>query len=107
MDYNFLSKTVLFRGASPEEIQSMLSCLSAETKQYQRGNIIYHAGDSISSLGLVLSGRLSIEYDDVRATKAFWTMLRPDRCLLKLMHGFLESLCWSMSLLWMHPKSCF
>lgn len=65
MDYLFLSKTVLFRGVSPEEVQSMLDCLSAEKRQYQRGDVIYHAGDVITSMGLVLSGSVSIENNDV------------------------------------------
>lgn len=65
MDYLFLSKTVLFRGVSPEEVRSMLDCLSAEKRQYQRGDVIYHAGDVITSMGLVLSGSVSIENNDV------------------------------------------
>lgn len=70
MDYIFLSKTVLFHGASPEEVETMLSCLHAETKIYQRGNVIYHAGDVIRSMGLVLSGSVSIENDDVWGNKS-------------------------------------
>lgn len=70
MDYHFLSKTILFRGTSPEEVQAMLGCLSTETRQYQRGNVIYHAGDFVSSMGLVLSGSVSIENDDVWGNKS-------------------------------------
>ena len=70
MDYNFLSKTILFRGASPDEVEAMLGCLNAETKKFQRGSVIYHAGDVISSVGLVLSGSVSIENDDVWGNKS-------------------------------------
>jgi len=70
MDYNFLSKTPLFRGASPEEIRSMLTCLNAERRQFSRGSIVYHAGDVIHSVGLVLSGSVSIETDDVWGNKS-------------------------------------
>lgn len=65
MDYHFLSKTILFRGVSPEEVRLMLGCLNTETKRFQRGGVIYHAGDVVSSIGLVLSGSVSIENDDV------------------------------------------
>ena len=70
MDYHFLSKTILFRGTSPEEVRTMLDCLSAENKQFQRGSVIYHAGDVIHSIGLVLSGSVSIENDDVWGNKS-------------------------------------
>ena len=48
----------------------MLTCLSAETKTYQRGELIYHAGDVVTSIGLVLSGSVSIENDDVWGNKS-------------------------------------
>ena len=70
MNYIFLSKTILFREIRPDEIQSLLSCLRAEVKRYSRGSIIYHIGDSVSSMGLVLSGSVSIENDDVWGNKS-------------------------------------
>lgn len=76
MDYHFLSKTVLFRGASAQEVETMLTCLKAETKKYQRGNVVYHAGDTVSALGLVLSGSVSIENDDVWGNKSILDYVR-------------------------------
>ena len=70
MDYLFLSKTVLFRGISPEEIKSMMCCLQAFTKSYPRSAIIHHAGDIIHSVGMVLSGSVSIENDDIWGNKS-------------------------------------
>ena len=55
MDYQFLSQTMLFSGESPEEIKEMLSCLGAVTRSYGKGEIIYHAGECVHSMGLVLS----------------------------------------------------
>ena len=77
MDYHFLSKTILFRGTSPEEVRTMLDCLSAENKQFQRGSVIYHAGDVIHSIGLVLSGSVSIENDDVWGNKSILDKVGP------------------------------
>ena len=37
MDYNFLEKTILFRGVSDEEIKEMLVCLGGEVKHYTKG----------------------------------------------------------------------
>ena len=70
MDYLFLSKTVLFRGISPDEVKSMMSCLQAFTKSYPRGTIIHHAGNAIHSVGMVLSGSVSIESDDIWGNKS-------------------------------------
>ena len=44
MDYLFLSKTILFRGISPQEIEGMMSCLQATVKTFPRGANIYYAG---------------------------------------------------------------
>lgn len=64
MDYNFLEKTILFRGVSDEEIKEMLVCLGGEVKHYTKGETVYHAGDVVASLGLILSGSVHIENDD-------------------------------------------
>ena len=65
MDYLFLSKTLLFRGIAPDEIKTMMGCLRGNIKSYSKGDLIHRAGDNISTLGLVLSGSVSVENDDV------------------------------------------
>ena len=70
MDVLFLSNTVLFRGASPQEVEAMLTCLRAETRRYQKGQVICRAGDVVTTMGLILSGRVSIENDDAWGNKS-------------------------------------
>lgn len=65
MDYLFLSKTILFRGISPDEIKNMMGCLRGFTKRYEKGSIIHHVGEAIPTMGLILSGSVSVENDDV------------------------------------------
>lgn len=77
MDTKFLANTILFRGASPEEIRTMLGCLGAETRRYAKGETIYHAGDVVSAIGLVLSGSASIEIDDVWGNKSILDHVQP------------------------------
>ena len=48
MDTLFLSKTDLFRGIPPEDIESMLGCLKAATKTYQRGEFICREGETVT-----------------------------------------------------------
>ncbi len=70
MDYNFLSKTMLFRGIAAEEIQAMMACLAAEQKSYDKGVTIYQTGSCVQSLGLVLSGSVQIESNDLWGNKS-------------------------------------
>lgn len=70
MDHIFLSNTALFRGVSPAEVEALLSCLRAKTRKYQRGAVICRAGDVVTSVGLILSGSVSIENDDVWGNKS-------------------------------------
>ena len=65
MNYRFLAQTPLFQGTSPQEIEAMLACLGSDVRRYQRGQIIYRAGDVVHALGTVLSGSVLIEIDDV------------------------------------------
>lgn len=56
--------TPLFSGMSPQETEGILSCLSAVERQYERGAVIVHAGETLHSVGLVLAGQVEIVRDD-------------------------------------------
>ena len=60
-----LTKTEIFARATEEEVSSMLNCLSAKKKKYQKDEIIFHAGDIVSSIGVMLKGNALIENDDI------------------------------------------
>ena len=64
MNLTFLSKTILFRGTAPEDLSSMLTCLGARERSYEKGETILCAGDLVSSMGLILSGSVLIENND-------------------------------------------
>ncbi len=65
MDVTALSKTALFRGATPQETEAMLSCLGAERQRFAKGQMIYRTGDVVASLGVVLEGSVLIESGDL------------------------------------------
>lgn len=65
MNYAFLSNTALFRGATAEEIESMLNCLDASVSTYEKGQAVYRLGQAVEQIGLVLSGSVNIENDDL------------------------------------------
>lgn len=62
--FDFLSKTTLFRGILTSEIEKMDPCLTPVIKRYSKGESIFRFGDVITSLGIVLSGSVSIQRCD-------------------------------------------
>ena len=65
MNDPFLTTTPLFRGATEAEAKEMLPCLGAYEKQYAKGDTIYHAGECVENMGMVLSGSVLIELSDL------------------------------------------
>lgn len=65
MDYNELSQKILFQGMSVEEISKCLASLDATEKTYKKGTVILRAGDLTDRMGMVLSGSVTIESNDV------------------------------------------
>ena len=59
-----LRKTGLFEGISDSEAVSLLSCLDARIKEYDRGEYVIHEGDIPSSVFILLSGSVHIQRDD-------------------------------------------
>ena len=60
MNYLFLTKTAFFNGLSENEIKTILNCLGAYQKSFKKSEFIYHSGDTVSDMGLVLSGSVNI-----------------------------------------------
>lgn len=77
MNTSFLARTNLFRGTSVEEIDAMLHCLQAEEKNFAKNDVIYHAGNVVTSLGIVLSGSVFIENDDFWGNKNVLDVISP------------------------------
>lgn len=50
----------------------MLKCLGGYTRQYEKGAMVYHEGQCIQNLGLVLSGSVSMERDDLWGNKSIF-----------------------------------
>ena len=60
MDYSFLSKTVLFNGITAKETELLLKCTDAFEKNYEKDEIILHAGSPCVCMGIVVSGSVNI-----------------------------------------------
>ena len=62
---NLLSKSTLFHGVSATELISLIDCLGCSFKEYKKNEIVYHKGDLVSEIGIVVSGRIHIIKDDI------------------------------------------
>lgn len=65
MDYSSLSNTKLFHNISTNNIKYVLKCLQARFESFKKGQVIFSVGDQIQEIGLVLSGSVIIENNDL------------------------------------------
>ena len=63
-DKDMLKDNIIFNGMMPEEIDLALKELSSVEKTYTKDSMILRAGDITDSLGLVISGSVTIESND-------------------------------------------
>ena len=70
-------QTPLFAGIPPEDADKLLSCLQGERKRFQKGEMIYRAGEQARALGLVLSGAVHIESCDAWGNRSLLGVVMP------------------------------
>ena len=73
MNYLFLTKTPLFNGIKENEIKSVLSCLGAYEKRFKKSETIFRTGDTVSDMGLVLTGSVNITVTDYNGTSTIFS----------------------------------
>lgn len=61
---NLLEHTQLFYDITRTEIESMLGCLSATTRYYQKGELVFHSGERITAVAMLLEGCIHIQKED-------------------------------------------
>lgn len=87
MDYQFLSKTILFQGSDPKQVEEMMKCFYAREKHFHKGEMVLYMGDLVKDLGLVLSGGVTIERDDLLGNRSIFGHAGPGRSLRRPMHA--------------------
>lgn len=68
-----IKNCLLFNGITDNELELLLACLKPVTKQYAKGNTIFTAGDSVSTVGVVLSGSVQIISEDYFGNRSILT----------------------------------
>lgn len=58
-------KSPLFAGVKESDIASMMHCLSAKERNYKKNEYIFHTGDPINQIGMVLEGIVHMMKEDV------------------------------------------
>jgi CRP-like cAMP-binding protein len=64
MDYSLLSRALLFRGLSPQEIEDLLSSVPYHLKKFKSGSMISQSGEPVNSLMIVINGVVKGEMVD-------------------------------------------
>lgn len=72
-----LSKAELFSGIEKDDISSLLDCLSAQVRSYEKGEFIFLAGKSRPLIGIVISGRAEIIKENACGGKTVIGEIRP------------------------------
>ena len=65
MNEDLLKKIILFKGMADTERNECLLTLNAHRKSYKKGEAILHAGNLTDMMGMVLSGSVTIESNDI------------------------------------------
>ena len=69
MNIKELKKSIAFKGMDENDIEQCIKSLNANEKEYKKGELILSAGDITSLFGLVLSGSVTIESNDIWGNK--------------------------------------
>lgn len=66
----------LFKGIKKEDLKTMISCLGAYKKIYNKNEIIYLENDDIRFVGVVLSGKVNMIKEDINGNKTILTCMK-------------------------------
>lgn len=61
---NNLKRSKIFQNITDKDIRKLLPCLKASVKKFKKNQIIFHQGDFIEKVGIILYGELKIEKID-------------------------------------------
>lgn len=84
MDYLSLSNTKLFHDISTHNIKYVLHCLQSRVRSFEKGEVVFAVGDEIEEIGLILSGSVLIENNDLWGNRSILAAIEKN-------HTFAES----------------
>lgn len=72
-----LSDCILFQGMSPEDLNTLIGCFGPKVSSYRKNEFLTMAGEKISSLGIILSGRATITKENAVGNRVIFALLGP------------------------------
>ncbi len=72
-----LKSANLFQGIEESDLPPLLSCLSAKTAHYDKGQTVFFGGESPKRFGVVLSGEVQIVQDDYYGNRSILARIGP------------------------------
>lgn len=78
-DISILKNCPLFNQIKESEYSLLLSCVSAYKKKYKSGEFILHAGDTVSYVGILLSGSLELMKENQAGVKHILDFMGPSQ----------------------------
>lgn len=79
-DFITIHTSHLFSGIAEEELEDILSCLDAKTVHFSKGAYILRSGDTVESLGLMVSGRAFIIQEDFWGNRNILSSIEQGQC---------------------------
>ena len=61
---DILKRTQLFYGVGEEEISAMLHCLQATLRTVKKGEYVFHEGEHVDYITVLVEGKLLVQHDD-------------------------------------------
>lgn len=65
MNYEVLRQISLFDGIDSKDLKSLIACLGAMSRSYEKGEAVLLAGSPIDRVGVVLSGSVQVVKEDI------------------------------------------
>lgn len=71
-----LERTQLFSGVSDSEISTMLNCLQAELRSFQKGDYVFREGERIDNITVLAEGKLLVQHNDFWGNRNIINIIR-------------------------------
>lgn len=77
--FPILNKCALFHNIDETDLGHLLVCLGAKLKSYEEEEYVFFAGDEVSTVGIVLDGRVEIMKENLAGNKHIVAFIEPSQ----------------------------
>ena len=87
---NDISKLNFFNQVSFEELQELNNLGAFTEKDFSKGNIIFHTGDVVSKMGIIMQGTVFIESNDIWGNRSILSVVEKGQAFAES-YGYTKS----------------